>query len=168
MAPPTPVTTATRPRWQPILGAALLIAGLIAGVIAVIALSDPSGQRSATGAPRTVAATDSASAPSTSSAASTGTTAPPRAPVIVLNNTQIPGLAATAGADLTAAGWTVTSTSNYSNNIESTAAYYDPSDPANEAAATELQREFPFIVRVVPRFSDLPPSPIVLVLTKAY
>ena len=145
----------------------LLIAGLIIGVIAVVALNQPSGQRSTTGTRQTGSTDDTGAATSAPANPSTGAAAA-RASVVVLNNTTVQGLASTAGADLTAAGWTVTATDNYTNNIESTAAYYDPSDPANQAAATQLQKEFPWIVRVVPRFADLPPSPIVLVLTAAY
>lgn len=161
-------STAPGRSWQPILGAALLIAGLIVGVIAIIALSDPSGQRSTTGTRQTGSSDDTPAPPSSPAAPATSAATAARAAVVVLNNTTIPGLAGRAGADLTAAGWTVTSTSNYSNNIVSTAAYYDPSDPANQVAATQLQREFPFIVRVVPRFAELPPSPIVLILTAGY
>lgn len=153
--------------WQPILGAILLIAGLIVGIIAVVALTQPSGQRSPTGTRQTGSVEDTGAA--TSAPTTPGTSgAAARASVVVLNNTTVQGLAGTAGADLTAAGWTVTATDNYTNNIESTAAYYDPSDPANQAAATQLQKEFPWIVRVVPRFAELPASPIVLVLTAAY
>lgn len=162
MAPPS---SAPGRSWQPILGAVLLIAGLIIGVIAVVALTQPSGQRSSTGTRQAGGAT---SAAPTDTATTAATGAPARASVVVLNNTSVQGLASTAGADLAAAGWTVTATDNYTNDIVSTAAYYDPSDPANQAAATQLQREFPWIVRVVPRFAELPASPIVLILTAAY
>ena len=161
---PVPPEPPPRPRWQPILGAALLIVGLIVGVVAILALRDPTGQRSPTGQPQAPASGEpSATAAPTSSGADA-----PRASVVVLNNTSIQGLAASTGQLLTDAGWTVTSTSNYSNDIISTAAYYDPSDPANQAAATPLQAEFPWIARVVPRFEQLPPSPIVLIVTAAY
>lgn len=165
MAPPS---TAPGRAWQPILGAALLIAGLIVGVIAVVALTQPSGQRSTTGTRQTGSSDDTVAASASPTAPATSGGASARAAVIVLNNTSIQGLASTAGADLSAAGWTVTATDNYTNDIESTAAYYDPSDPANQSAATQLQREFPWIERVVPRFAELPASPIVLVLTAAY
>jgi hypothetical protein len=158
-----PPSTAPGRSWQPILGAFLLIAGLIIGVIAIVALTQPSGQKSTTGTRQTGSSDDTA-APT----AAATTAAPARASVVVLNNTTIPGLAGTAGADLTAGGWTVTATDNFQNTIESTAAYYDPADPANKAAAVALQAQFPWIVRVIERFADLPPSPIVLVLTAQY
>lgn len=164
MAPPSAVPGRS---WQPILGAVLLIAGLIIGVIAVVALTQPDGQRSTSGTRQTGGAEDTPAPTEAATTAST-TASTGRASVVVLNNTSIQGLASTAGADLTAAGWTVTATDNYTNDIVSTAAYYDPSDPANQAAATELQKQFPWIVRVVPRFAELPPSPIVLILTAAY
>jgi hypothetical protein len=84
--------------------------------------------------------------------------------VVILNNTTITGLAARASAELQAAGWTVTDTRNYQNNIASTAAYYDPADPVSEQAARDLANQFPWILRVVPRFAQLPVSPIVLIL----
>ena len=162
-----PAPTAPGRSWQPILGAALLIVGLIVGVIAVVALTQPSGQRSTTGIRQTGSSDDTAG--STGAPATPGTTASTaRASVVVLNNTTIAGLAGTAGADLTAGGWTVTATANYQDTIESTAAYYDPDDPAGKPAALALQAQFPWIVRVVERFDELPPSPIVLVLTAAY
>jgi len=65
-------------------------------------------------------------------------------------------------------GWTVTSTGNITNDILSTCATYDPSDPANQAAALQLQQQFPAIKRVKERFSELPPGPIVVVLTTDY
>jgi hypothetical protein len=165
MAPPS---TAPGRSWQPILGAVLVIAGLIVGVIAIIALSQPSGQRSTTATRQTGSPDDTTGASSgTPSAPATGGPAA-RAAVIVLNATAIPGLASTASADLTAGGWTVTATDNYSSAIDSTTAYYDPSSPANQAAATQLQREFPWVVRVIARIAGLPASPIVLVLSATY
>ncbi len=59
-------------------------------------------------------------------------------------------------------------TENYSNDIISSAAYYDPSRAANRAAAEELRKEFPGIKRVVARFAQLPDAPIVLVLNDDY
>ncbi|MCW2602563.1 MAG: LytR family transcriptional regulator [Pseudonocardiales bacterium] len=160
MAPPS---TAPGRSWQPILGAVLLIAGLIIGVIAVVALTQPSGQKSTTGT-RQTGSTDDTAAPT----ASATTAAPARASVVVLNSTAIAGLASTAAADLTAGGWTVTATDNFDGTSESTAAYYDSADPASKAAASALQAQFPWIVRVLERFAALPPSPIVLVLSAQY
>ncbi len=57
---------------------------------------------------------------------------------------------------------------NLTNDILSTCAYYDPSDPANEAAAQQLQQQFPEIKRVKERFAELPPGPIIVVLTTDY
>jgi len=105
---------------------------------------------------------------STSSGSGGGGDSSRTSSVVILNNTDITGLAARARADLQAAGWTVTDATNYSNDIISTAAYYDPSDPASAQAAQDLQAQFPWIKRVVPRFAQLPASPIVLILTAGY
>ncbi len=89
-------------------------------------------------------------------------------PLIVLNNTDETGLAQDAASRFESGGWTVTSTDNLDNDILSTCAYYDPSDPNNELAAEELQREFPSIKRVKEKFDGLPAGPIVVVLTSDY
>ncbi len=47
-------------------------------------------------------------------------------------------------------------------------AYYDPSDPADEQAALQLQQQFPAIKRVREKFAELPAGPIVVVLTTDY
>lgn len=66
-------------------------------------------------------------------------------------------------------GWNVTTyDENYSNSIISTCAYYDPAVNGAKAAALALQRQYPTIKRVMPRFRELPDSPIVVVLTKDY
>jgi hypothetical protein len=111
----------------------------------------------------------SATPTGTSSAGGTPDLATLRAiPLIVLNNTEQTGLAQDAASRFESGGWTVTSTDNLDNDILSTCAYYDPSDPNNELAAQELQREFPTIKRVVPKFDGLPAGPIVVVLTTDY
>jgi hypothetical protein len=85
-----------------------------------------------------------------------------------LNNSTVPGLAATAAAQFTAGGWTVTRSGNYTNNIISTCAYYDPSVTGAQTSAEALQRQFPKILRVKARFAQLPSGPIVVVLTSDY
>lgn len=89
-------------------------------------------------------------------------------PLIVLNNTTITGLAKRAAHRFEAGGWTVTRYDNYQNDILSTCAYYDPSDPQAEAAAQALQEQYPTIKRVKPRFPELPEGPVVVVLTPDY
>jgi hypothetical protein len=91
-----------------------------------------------------------------------------KVPLIVANNTGAVGLAQTAAARFQANGWPVSELSNFTGDIISTCAYYDPSNPANQAAAVELQKEFPAIKRVKERFSGLPSAPIVVVLTRDY
>lgn len=171
---------------QPILGAALLIVGIVVAIFAVIALSRPNGQRSEGGARQTAAEQSLAGTPTPSNTSEDSSDSSSddasgaasddnpdaagdvRASVLILNNTDIQGLAARAAEELRAAGWTVTGTDNYDNSIRSTAAYYDPSDPVNESAAHQLEKQFPWIERVVPRFAELPDSPIVLVVNAAF
>jgi hypothetical protein len=87
---------------------------------------------------------------------------------VVLNSTSKTGLADTAAGRFRAGGWTVTSTGNLVNDIISTCAYYDTSDPANKVAATALMAQFPAIKRVAPKFSGLVAGPVVVVLTADY
>jgi hypothetical protein len=87
---------------------------------------------------------------------------------LVENNTLTNGLAAGAKARFEAAGWTVSGVGTMSNDIISTCAYYDPSVDGAKEAAEELRREFPAIKRVVPRFAELAPGPVVVVLTSDY
>ena len=89
-------------------------------------------------------------------------------PLIVLNNTTISGLAQQAAQRFESGGWTVTRYGNLQNNILSTVAYYDPSVPTAKATALALQRQYPTIKRVVPKFPELPSGPIIVVLTPDY
>lgn len=91
-----------------------------------------------------------------------------RVPLVVLNNTTVTGLASRAAHRFESAGWRVTSVGNLVNDILSTCAYYDPSVPNAKAAAEVLKHEFPTIKRVRPKFPQLPPGPIVVVLTPDY
>ena len=177
-------------QWQQTFGAVLVVIGLVVAVIAVVALSKPHGKSSegtgvvATGtgvppppvtdggsgstSPTATSSGSKSSSGSKTSAPAATSAAPLRPSIAILNDTTISGLGAQAQADLTAQGWTVTSAATYSNNIASTCAYYDPSDPANEAAALVLQQQFPWITRVKERFAELPTAPIVLVITASY
>jgi hypothetical protein len=89
-------------------------------------------------------------------------------PVVVLNNTNTNGLADTAVSRLKAGGWTATNGGNFTGDILSTAAYYDPNVAGAAAAAQALQLQFPTIKRVKEKFAGLPAGPIVLVLTTDY
>ncbi len=89
-------------------------------------------------------------------------------PLIVLNNTTIPGLAKAAAQRFAAGGWTVTDTANLRDTIISTCAYYDPAVPDAKAAAQALRAQYPTIKRVKAKFAQLPRGPVVVVLTPDY
>lgn len=92
----------------------------------------------------TTAAAGSTSASATTSAGATTTTATTSAPagavdratpIRVLNNSLVAGLAATTANELTAKGWTNTSTGNYAaTTLAATTVYYGDT-PADKAAA---------------------------------
>jgi hypothetical protein len=163
-----------------VVGAFLALLGIAVAVVAIVALRHPNGRqaKAVTLQTSTVTATAThtttrSARPSTSAHPTQGSTqasspAVQKVPLVVLNNTLIPHLADTARTRFEDAGWTVTSVDNISNDILWTCAYYDPTDPANQAAALELQREFPAIKRVKEKFPELPPGPIVVVLTTDY
>jgi len=164
-----------RRRYDRVGGTVLAVIGVAVAAVAVIALRHPNGRQARpvslpTTATVTATPTPSSGAPSgqSSTPGSTGSAATRAVPLIVLNNTSTVGLAETARQRFEAAGWTVTSVGTISNDIISTCAYYDPSDPANEQAATQLQQEFPAIKRVREKFPELPAGPIVVVLTTDY
>lgn len=163
--------------------------GVVVLVVALVALRDPQGHSaragSVTAAPtgtHTGTLTKSAQSAHTSGTSGARTTTPPpsstaagtspaaggKLPLIVLNNTTIQGLAAQAAATFRAGGWPVTRYDNYTNDIVSTCAYYDPATPGAEAAATALRAQFPAIKRVQPKFAELPGGPVVVVLTPDY
>jgi LytR cell envelope-related transcriptional attenuator len=157
--------------------------GVVVLVVAIVALREPNGHVSAasqhksassvakqtgTGpAHRTSAATSSGST-THSSTPSTSSTSVKSVPLVVLNNTTVSGLAAQAANRFEAGGWTVSDHGNYQNDILSTCAYYDPSDPAAKTAAEALQAQYPSIKRVAPKFPELPSGPVVVVLTPDY
>ena len=163
-------------------GGVLAVLGLVVAVVAVAALRHPNGRQARPVALRTTSTTTitataptpttpSSSSPSASATATDSTSSSAFAhsvPLVVLNSTSIEGLADTASQRFESAGWTVTWSGTLTNDILSTCAYYDPSDPANEAAAQQLQQQFPEIKRVKERFTELPPGPIIVVLTTDY
>ncbi|WP_039827049.1 LytR C-terminal domain-containing protein [Nocardia testacea] len=102
------------------------------------ALAAPRATTSVAAAPATPAAesgTTTAAAPTTTAAAGGVDRS---APVRVLNNSMVAGLASTTANELTARGWTNTSTGNYAaTTLENTTVYYGPA-PADEATAAAV------------------------------
>jgi hypothetical protein len=172
-----------RRRIDRISGSVLAVLGIAVAVVALIALRHPNGRQAKPVSLRTSTSTVTAtpptstktvtktpkpppSHPSTSSNSSTATGHP--IPLVVLNSTSTTGLAETAKQRFEQGGWTVTGTNNIVNDILSTCAYYDPNTPGAQQAAEQLQQQFPAIKRVKEKFAELPPGPIVVVLTSDY
>jgi hypothetical protein len=99
------------------------------------------------------------------------TTPPPppvnvKAPLLVLNNSRIHGLALTGKATFERGGWTVLGTGNFSGRLPQTTVYYSP---GFKAAAQTLARQFPTVTTVLPRTSAVPGSaPLTVVLTRYF
>jgi hypothetical protein len=177
-----------RRRFDLIIGGFLAVLGVAVAVIAVVALGQPQSHQAkaaltpsssavklspevTTTPPSTSASTSAAPSTSASSSTASSSTAAVNlksVPLIVLNATNRNGLAATAAATFKAGGWTVTKADNLTNDILSTCAYYDPSDPKNQQAAEALMAQFPAIKRTKEKFDGLPAGPVVVVLTNDY
>ena len=163
--------------------AGLGVLGVVVLGVAVVALRHPDSSHAAAPPHATSSvSTHAAAGPSRRAASSTpaptplpGTTtsaAPQvdvrKTPIVIMNNTTTTGLAAGAKQRFESAGWTVSSIGTMSNNVVSTCAYYDPAVKGSRHVAKALRREFPTIKRVARRFAELPPGPVVLVLTWDY
>ena len=176
---------ARRRHRERIIGILVVGLGLVVLIVAVFALREPNGHvataQSGQGSGASNVARNSPSQHASTSASSASRTSDSQGdvkvkdvPLVVLNNSTIGGLAQQAAQRFEAGGWTVTRYGNYTNNIESTCAYYDPSVPGAKAAATALQRQFPTIQRVRRKFAPtpgaqpLPSGPVVVVLTSGY
>jgi hypothetical protein len=169
-----------RRRVELVLGASLALVGLVVAVVAIVALNHPKGKQAAHASGVTSSSASRSASPSKApSKTPTKSKAPPPASstkaqgngqpaLLVLNNSDTSGLADTAVSRFKAAGWTATNGGNFSGDILSTAAYYDPSVDGAKAGADALQQQFPSIKRVVERFDGLPQGPIVVVLTTDY
>ena len=188
-APPSIPPTGTRRPFEIFLGVAALVLGILLVIVAITALHHPKGRRAqpvtsiptnssddtavpsasktASKSPTATTTKPTPTATATSSAPGTSASTSGTLPLVVLNNTSST-TATTAAGRFTAGGWTVTSTSTFSGDILSTAAYYDPDVPGAQAAALKLQQQFPAIQRVKEKFDGLPAGPIVVVLTSDY
>jgi LytR cell envelope-related transcriptional attenuator len=167
---------ARRHQRERIAGILVVCLGLVVLTVAVIALREPNGHVSGSGASNVADGTHTSAPPSSPSAPETSASSTHRPspaqlksiPLVVLNNSTVTGLAQRAAQQFEAGGWTVTHYDNLQNDIISTCAYYDPSVPHARAAAKALQRQFPGIDRVKPKFAELPAGPVVVVLTGDY
>jgi hypothetical protein len=147
--------------------------GLALIILAVLSLTGTlgSGTRAATDpGPTGGASQASGSGPASSGAASQSASSAPNsaamAPLTVLNNSTITGLAGRAKDAFTAKGWTVSET----GNVETTSAtvstvYYTEGNAQEQAAAKNLQSQFPQLTQVQPRPADIAFTGVVVVLT---
>lgn len=167
---------ARRRRRERVIGALIAVLGVAVLVVAFFALRHPHQAATAAGsdtrkmtpsASKSVA--PSSSAPTSPSVSSSSGSAIGSKPLIVLNQTTTPDLAAQAAQRFRSSGWHVASTQEgYQNDVITTTAYYDPSVPGAQQAAEALRKQFTTIHRVAERFAQLPPGPVVVVLTTDY
>jgi hypothetical protein len=157
-----------------------MLIGLGVGAVSLIALQRPEGRQAGretatvtTSVPASAVRStrSSSSRPPSTSARATPPPAPERAsalPLVVLNNTAGAGAQDVAKQEFQQGGWTVSSVGTLDNQILSTCVYYDPANPGALAAAERLQQQFPAIKRIAPRFAELPPGPLIVVLTSDF
>ena len=164
-------------------GAAVAVAGVLLGIGALLWATDaPKGSptlqqaqaQSSDSSPSPAVAQPSPTperitlspAPATTQAVLAPTpAAAPKLALTVLNNSNVEGLAKRSAARFEAAGWPIKLTGSFRGRIPVTTAYYAP---GQQASALLLQREFPAIERVRPRFDTLPGSGLTVVLTRTY
>ena len=89
----------------------------------------------------------------------------PKLALTVLNNSNRTLLADRAAREFRAAGWPIKLTGNFRGRISETTVYYEP---GQLRSARLLQRAFPGLTRVRPRFDGLPGSGLTVVLTRSY
>ncbi|WP_094271613.1 LytR C-terminal domain-containing protein [Rhodococcus sp. OK302] len=114
---------------------------------------------------KTTTTRPSATATSTSASASTSID-PSTVNVRVLNNSTVSGLAAGTAEELTAAGWNVQETGNYSEGTVSTTTVFYGTSATEKAAAQQIAAELG--VTAEPRFAGIAnasPGVIVIVTT---
>jgi len=132
--------------------------------------------------PRSTATSDQPSSPAVTSSSSPASPAPPATTkksskpaasddvvggieVVVLNQTRRGGLAASVAELLREKGWTVPATGNFRGQVPSTTVYYpDGAEAQARLAAAGLPTE----PRVRPRFGNLSPNRLTVVVTDSY
>ena len=104
----------------------------------------PARRRSAGPAPTTAPHHDGRPAAAVELDTDPGTTTAARAPLTVLNNSTIRGLADRAAGEVQNRGWQVAQVGNFAGRLAATTVYYTPGDGAGQAAArTSWPGEFP-------------------------
>lgn len=167
---------ARRRHRERLIGILIAVLGVAVLVVAVIALRNPRHSATAAGTDthqstpqRSPSARPSATSGSSRATSSRRASVIGSKPLIVLNQTTTPDLAAQAAQRFKRGGWRVSSTQEgYQNDVITTTAYYDPAIAGAKRAALALQRQFATIHRVAERFPELPPGPVVVVLTTDY
>jgi hypothetical protein len=168
---------ARRRRRERVIGILIAVLGIAVLIIAFVALRHPHQAATAAGSDtrKTTPSTSPSLAPSSplslspSSSTNSGASAIGSKPLIVLNQTTTPDLAAQAAQRFRSGGWRVTSTQEgYQNDVITTTAYYDPNVTGALRAANALRNQYSTIHRVAERFPELPAGAVVVVLTTDY
>lgn len=168
-------------RWRidRVVGIILAVVGLGVATVALIALQRPEGRQASRETAPVATRVPGSATPSARASTARPKTTPARVtppapalasslPLIVLNNTARAGSQEVAQQEFEKSGWTVSYVSTLDNQILSTCVYYDPANPGALAAAHRLQQQFPAIKRIAPRFAELPPGPLIVVLTSDF
>ncbi len=174
-----PVVAAPVSPLRALAGAAVAVAGVLLGIGALLWATDapqgtpalqPTQAQSSQLAPSVAASPSSETvtvspAPAVAPPAVAGPVVAPKLALTVLNNSTVSGLAARAAARYRAAGWPIKLTGSFRGRVPVTTVYFAP---GQQASALLLQKSFPAIERVRPRFAGLPGSGLTVVLTRDY
>jgi hypothetical protein len=95
--------------------------------------------------------------PSTPAEVEPVATAPVKAPVTVLNATDVNGLAANVAAALNGGGWETPGVGGYTGgDVAASTVFFTEGDETQRQAAVQLVDAFPQLTGPTPRFFDLP------------
>jgi LytR cell envelope-related transcriptional attenuator len=146
------------------------VAVVALGVLGVYSFASPNTQQAASQSPATKSAGNAALGtvpgvsdlpPLSTVPAPTSTVAntPVRVPVMVLNSTDINGLAASIAGTIKGGGWQTLPVGAYKNkDVATTTVYFTQGDEKQRQAALQLIQQFPQLHGPAARFFNVPPA----------
>lgn len=177
------VVSAVQLRRRRVLGGVSVVVGLALITVAIFAYLGKLGASSPDAvAARSDAATTTgqasgsgtATGSASKSASTAASSAPPaeatvdpniKAPLTVVNASAAGGLAARGRDAFVGAGWEVAEIGNYTAELKTTTVFYPDGDVNAQAAATNLQKQFPKITKLEVSPPTFPYTGVVVVMT---
>jgi LytR cell envelope-related transcriptional attenuator len=148
--------------WDRTWPSLVALIGTIAVVAALLFLFGRQGDSAETTSGAATGATTAPGVREDTAVPQTGTPEDVRAPVLVLNASQVKGLAARTEDALVTAGWPVSGTENWSGDVARTTLFYPEQ---LQPAAETLARAFPELATLAPAQDGMRTDQLTLVLT---